>query len=338
MSSAPPTIAAMSTLAMVRTAESRGVATADLLAAAGLTRDGLEDPDARLPAPTVFALWQALRERTGDAELHLAAPESLPFGAYQVMDFLVASAATVGDGVRHFATFFALIANTVSLTIEADGPGGGQALCLVMASGAPVPPMYVDYIFAALVSRMRMRIQPRLEVARLELRRDEPPGAARYAAVFQAPVRFGAMRDRLCFSAGAWATPTATADEALARLMQDHARALARRHPGAPSSFLAEVQRAIAAVLSRHGGADEVARALNVSVRTLQRRLDDGGTTFRAEVDAVRQQLAEEYLADRRVGILEVAFLLGFRDQTAFNRAFRRWTGQAPGRWRRERR
>lgn len=336
---APGTIAATSTLAMVRTAEARGTETADLLAAAGVSREGLEDPDARLPAATVLALWQQLRQRTRDPALQLAAPASLPFGAYRVIDFVVAASATVGDGILRFARFFGLIADTVALTIERDGEGdaAGYVLRLAMADGTPVPPVYVDYVFSALVSRIRMRIRPGLRVARVELRQPEPPAAARYVESFAAPVRFGAPADRLCFTPEEWGAPTDTADVALVRLLEDHARMLAGRLGRAAPGFATEVQQAIAAVLPRGGGADEVARALNVSVRTLQRRLGDLGTTFRAQVDAVRGHLATEYLADRRVSVAEVAFMLGFQDQTAFNRAFRRWTGHAPGRWRRAR-
>src|SRR5690606_31476348 len=80
--------------------------------------------------------------------------------------------------------------------------------------------------------------------------------------------------------------------------------------------------------------AEDVARVLHISVRTLQRKLEDTGTTFRKMAEEIRAQLAEEYLADSSVGIAEVAFLLGFGDQSSFNRAFRRWTGETPGRWR----
>jgi hypothetical protein len=80
-----PTIATTSTLAMLRTVESRGFETRDLLAAAALDRATVEDPDARLPAGAVVALWNALRERSGDPVLQLAAPTTLPFGAYRVI-------------------------------------------------------------------------------------------------------------------------------------------------------------------------------------------------------------------------------------------------------------
>jgi len=73
-----------------------------------------------------------------------------------------------------------------------------------------------------------------------------------------------------------------------------------------------------------------------MSTRTLQRSLARAGTTFRTVLDHVRRSLAESYLADTSVSIPEVAFLLGFSDQSSFHHAFQRWTGHAPGRWRRQ--
>jgi AraC-like DNA-binding protein len=334
MPKAPPSIAATSTLAMVLTAEARGVPTADLLAEAGLTLEFLEDLDARIPGPTVLALWEALRERTADPTIQLAAPASLPFGAYRVIDFLVGASSSVGEGIRRFSRFFMLIADAVELCIDRDE--AGFSLSLARADGGAVPPVYVDYVFAALVTRMRMRIRPDLQVRALELRQPVPISATPYTELFRAPVRFGAPADRLCFSAEEWEAPTATADAALGRMLEEHARILAERLPHAPG-FTTDVRKTIVGTLPEGASADSVARALHMSVRTLQRRLVATGTTFREVADTVRIQLAEGYLVDRSVSIAEVAVLLGFSDQTSFHRAFRRWTGEPPGRWRRRR-
>jgi AraC-like DNA-binding protein len=335
MTKAPPSIAVTSTLAMVRTAEARGIQTADLLEAAGVTREFLENPDAHLPGPVVLGIWNGVRQRTADPALQLIAPTSLPFGAYRVIDYLVGASATVGDGIRRFARFFRLISDAISLGIDDDGEE--HCLCLVMADGGQVPPVYVDYVFAALVSRIRMKIRPSLQVRRVELRQAEPASTAPYGEVFRAPVRFGAVADRLCFSHEEWEAPLDSADAALARLLEEHARILAQRIPDTPTGFTAEVERTIASVIYDGGSAKDVARALNVSVRTLQRKLLPAGTTFREVSDAVRAQLAREYLSDPLVSIAEVACLLGFSDQASFNRAFRRWTSDSPGRWRRQR-
>jgi AraC-like DNA-binding protein len=331
MAKAPPSIAATSTLAMVRAAGARGVRTEDLLEDAGLTCESLEDPDARIPGPTVLAIWNALRHRTGDPTLQLSAPGSLPFGAYRVIDYLVAASATVGDGIGRFARFFGLVAEAVSLTMEETG--GEHRLCLLMSDGRPVPPVYVDYVFAALVSRIRMRIRTDLRVLRVEMRQSEPEASAAYTQLFRAPVHFDAAADRLCFSDAEWLAPTESADEALARILEDHARILAQRMPKTATGFRAEVQRAIVAALPEGRSAADVARTLHMSVRTLQRKLVANGTTFREVAEGVSGQLAAEYLADPSVSISEVAFLLGLSDQSSFHRAFRRWTGESPGRW-----
>lgn len=330
-----PSIAATSTLAMVRTAESRGVPTADLLELAGLSIASLEDPDFRIPATTVLALWDDLRRRADDPTLQLVAPVSLPFGGYRVIDYLVAASATVGDGVTRFARFFGLIADAVVLTVvEGHGEHG---LCLEMKHGGPVPPVYVDYVFAALVSRIRMRIRPDLAVCGVDLCRPEPPLVSAYEKAFGAAVHFDAPRDRLCFTDEEWGAPMASADEALARLMEEHARMLSERTAEAGPGFRSEVMEALAATLPEGGSTAAVARALHVSVRTLQRKLVASGTTFRELSDIVKSRLAQGYLADPNVSSAEVAFLLGFSDPSSFTRAFRRWTGRSPGRWRRRR-
>jgi AraC-like DNA-binding protein len=318
---------------MVRAAEARGFPTDDLLERLSLTRDTLEDADARIPGRTALTLWQALIERTGDPALQLAAPTELPFGAYRVIDYLVGASATVGEGIERFARFFRLIADAITLTVEGDRQG--SCLCFDMADGSPTPAVYVDYVFAALVGRIRMRIRPELRVHRVELCRPEPSDTAPYTNRFQAPVSFGADRDRLCFTAAEWASPIADADATLARILEEHALILASRLPSESSGFAATVQNSIMAALPEGAEEEDVARALHMSRRTLQRKLAQEGTSYRAVLDMVRRGLAESYLADSAVSIPEVAFMLGFSEQSSFHRAFQRWTGSPPGRWRR---
>jgi AraC-like DNA-binding protein len=75
---------------------------------------------------------------------------------------------------------------------------------------------------------------------------------------------------------------------------------------------------------------DDIARALGVGPRTLRRQLAEEGTTLREVLDAVRLELATIRLRGTRVSLAAIAFELGFSDQTAFSRAFRRWTGRSP--------
>ena len=80
----------------------------------------------------------------------------------------------------------------------------------------------------------------------------------------------------------------------------------------------------------------DLAQALQMSPRSLQRRLAEHGHSFQTLLNQTRQQLAEAYLRDDSVELAEVALLLGYSEQSAFTRAFRQWTGQAPLQWRRQ--
>jgi len=75
---------------------------------------------------------------------------------------------------------------------------------------------------------------------------------------------------------------------------------------------------------------EKVARDLGLSVRSLQRRLAEAGTSFRDLLDTSRQEMALSYIREPEIELAEIAFLLGFSDQSAFSRAFKRWTGNTP--------
>jgi AraC-like DNA-binding protein len=79
---------------------------------------------------------------------------------------------------------------------------------------------------------------------------------------------------------------------------------------------------------------EDVAELLNMSARTLQRKLGDCGVTYREILDETRRVLALAYLSAPRHSVSEVTYLLGFSAGSSFTRAFRRWTGQSPSGWR----
>ncbi|HEX5629844.1 MAG TPA: AraC family transcriptional regulator, partial [Usitatibacteraceae bacterium] len=87
-------------------------------------------------------------------------------------------------------------------------------------------------------------------------------------------------------------------------------------------------------LLHGKGSGDDVAQALAIHRRTLNRRLNAEGTTFQKVLDTVRFAAAKEMLEDSRVPIPEIATALGYADYVSFTRAFKRWTGNTPGAWR----
>lgn len=127
--------------------------------------------------------------------------------------------------------------------------------------------------------------------------------------------------------------PVASADAALRRLIATHID-LARHDSSV--SLLDRVNRAIRTLLpSGRCTLPAIADHLGTAPRSLQRDLQRCGTSFRAQQELQQRQFAEHLLANPRLPLLRVATLTGFAEQSTFNRAFTRWTGEPPGRWRR---
>lgn len=157
-----------------------------------------------------------------------------------------------------------------------------------------------------------------------------PADTGPYEAFFGCPVRFGQPESLIRHDAQALDLPLKSPDPALIALLEQHADGLLARLPQ-PREGVEQVRKAIARVL-RQGEPqmDRISRQLGWSPRTLQRRLQEAGTSFRAELNLVRHELALSYLRDPHLQIVDVALLLGYSEHSAFTRAFKEWTGQTP--------
>ena len=130
------------------------------------------------------------------------------------------------------------------------------------------------------------------------------------------------------------ALPLARADAQLGELLRGLAEDALKKRTVAESP-LDNVRRILAEELQRGvPSLDVVASRLATSERTLRRRLEGEGTTFRALLDETRAELARVYVADARMPLAEVAFMLGFSEPSAFHRAFKRWTKTTPAAFR----
>jgi AraC-like DNA-binding protein len=301
---------------MVNAALTLGVEVNEILEAEGVSWGTLNDPDARIPHPTVVRIWDRLARDSGEPGLPLRAPSLLPHGAYRVLDYLAVATPTLGQWIELFARHFRLVNNGVDLQVkEADGR---HYLEMRMSHGGAVEPLYVDYTFAAILERTRLRAHPDWNPAFVELRRAAPSDTEPYDSVFRSPVAFHAKSDRLWCSPEDWKAHSGEADVPLSLLLEDHARLLGDAIP-TQVSFVATVRRSITAFLQSGAPAEQVAKQLGVSMRTLQRHLTDRGTTYSAVLDGVREDLARSYLGTSDVAICEVAFLLGFSEQRSFH-------------------
>jgi len=197
----------------------------------------------------------------------------------------------------------------------------------------------VDSVLAGILTFVSWLAHERLPVHEFGLPYPEPEPAIRaaHAQVFGPTIVYGVPAAYGRFDAALLDRPVPNADGSMLKVLQRHADELlaARLRATSEPRIVTDVRREVAAQLANdRARVDDVAAALALSTRTLQRKLAEAGTNFQAVHDAARQALAEELLRDSRLNLTDVAFMLGYREQSSFNRACREWFGSTPARTR----
>jgi AraC-like DNA-binding protein len=324
----------VSSRAVVDACDAMGMDTGALLAAAGLTRAQVSDPDARIPVEKMSALWREAYALAGDPDLALHAVERLPFGAYAVIDFLARTSASIGGALERVSRYFPLINNVVELPIEIAGDHARLDMVDRRGPGR-LPRAYLEYTLAAVVLRTRIAAGIEFPLVRIEFACEPPAAHREHVRIFGCPVHFDAERSGFVIDRRVWDTPLQRGDSGLAAVLERHAQMLMTQLPRVSS----DIERVRAAIRDQLQGGDPsldtVARKLATSRRSLQRRLADEDLTYAQVLDDVRSTMARAYLGQRELSVAEVAYLLGFSEQSSFTRAFKRWTGVSPVEFRR---
>jgi AraC-like DNA-binding protein len=329
-----PTVAAPVVHALLARAAAAGIDAAALVARLGLPPVG-RDPDARVPATVARALWEELPAACGDPAFGLNLAAAVPDAALGVVAYLVLHAPTLGQGFAAAVRHAGLLQDVAVCSVE---PGAGPGARLFAQTPHPrglVPPRHaVEFAFARVVHMARRSTGHPVRPTAVRFAFARPADTRPHEALFRAPLTFDHPRNELELDAATLRLPQREADPWLRDLIERHARALGERLRPAgefAARVSAELNRAIQA-----GAIDlaSVAQALSIGERTLQRRLTGEGVSFRALVDEARRHLACQYLAVG-MNLADIALVLGFSEQAAFQRAFVRWTGTTPGQFRR---
>jgi AraC-like DNA-binding protein len=334
---AEPTVAVQVFKALVAGAAARGLPPGPIMARAGLSPSALDDVDGRVPATVVRTLWEELPTACNDDWFGLDLAASVPDAALGVVAYLVLHAPTLGQGFVASVRYARLLQDVAACFVE-PAAGGGLRFVQEPPARGPRPPRHaVEFAFARAVLMARRSTGIEVTPRRVRLAFARPAVIARYAALFGQRVHFDCARNELELDARTLALRQRDADPWLRELVEARARALLDRF-GSPSRFAARVAGAVGLALQRGTDTDltSAARALAIGTRTLQRRLAAEGRSFRSVADEARRELAKQYLADRDQSLSQIALLLGFSEQAAFQRAFVRWTGVTPGRYRRD--
>ena len=323
--------AAREAIAMLR---KHNIATAPLLLRAGLSEHGLARADEGNGLPLrVSAIGQCkfleyAAEAMNDSAfgLHLAGQiDPRDVGMF----FYAGSAARdLGESLELFSRYcrivnegFRLIQRSADTAIEFEFVG---------------LPRYasrhnMEFVLASMGTTLRTITGRKVAPTKVAFAHNRNSDVREFERFFGCRVEFGAPNTAFRISEDALSLPLITADPKLLRVLRPYCDAAATERKVETGTLRSAVEAEVEKLLpDGKAKADNVAKALALSLRTLARRLAEEGTTYGEVVDELRKSLATQYLRDPGMSLGQIAWLLGYEGSTSFNHAFKRWTGRSP--------
>ena len=314
-----------------RAVERAGISPAALLRQARLPATLHVSGDAWVTTTQYFSLWRALEELSGNPAIGLTMTVETDTSLHPPATMSAFFARDFRDGLARLARFKRLCTPEELSLIEKDGEVQ-LAVDWVHAVGQE-PDSAADVTFAAILELGRRGTGHHIVPIRVEMTRSGPLTQA-HTDYFGAPIVFNAARNALILDAGDLDLPFAGHNpELLAILTPALSNALDEIE--AQSSLPEQVKIVLKRRLpSGKPELSDIAEAMGLSQRTLQRRIAEAGTSFRQLLEASRRELGRDMLVNGISATDEIAFLLGYQDTSSFYRAFHEWEGVTPGQWR----
>ena len=321
-----PTISIKATLAGFA---ELGLDTAVLLAPTGLTPDDLQDPFASVPNDCFAQIWMTAFQQMPDPTLPTKAGFAVPFSEFGLLDHLVETAVSPGEGLHILNLFLWLVSINMSLRFTHDFGDW-----IWVENNPPDPASFISeqWTLAIIVQRWRNHMDG-FDIEELHLSQAANGEEKRFSELWGVPVRMGQKQTGAKLKAGIWNQPNKTANPLLQQTLRTVAeQAQIKQFEEAPLIYAIRT-RLPEAIEQGEFSADDFAAELILSKRTLQRKLSAHNITFKELLDLYRQERAMLMLQNGEREMSQIAYALGYNEQSSFNRAFKRWTGKTPTGW-----
>jgi AraC-like DNA-binding protein len=303
-----------------------------LLRGIGLDAKLLEDADARLPLHTIAALVRAVVANAPGPNFALRAGAARTARDGGLIGYAMLHSATLRDALNRLARYGRIMGDHNRIEVDEAG-----STATITFQGHPVLEAiheFTELAVAWIVSAVREITARDLVPRELRFPYPEPAIAAEMRALFRCSLQFESPHVAIVLNRADLDLPIVASDPTLAGYLDQLANN-AVKALGDDGSTTGRLRQVLWSRLS--DGAPTLAAAataMAVSPRTLQRRLHEEGETFASALSKLRHDLAVRLLEDRTLAMYEVGFLLGYAEPTAFHRAFRRWRGMSPRRFR----
>jgi AraC-like DNA-binding protein len=306
-----------------------------LLMRCNIAHERIVTGDEAVPHAAVIKLFELTAEelRCPDFGLRLARRQDVDIlGPLAVIgrNSATVRAATVGIATHMYAYAPALI---VTLAPDWDRPRERMAFN-VAVPGVPNRRQVMDLTLGVADGVLRMLCGPTYRAQQVHLRHFPTQDTVRYREYFQCPISFGQPEYALVVRKEDLDRPVDRGDPTLRAMAEAYVKGIADLHP---LDLIGQVRALIQRLLPLgHATLAVVSEHLGIQERTMQRRLSEHSRTFDDLLEEARRDLAEHLLADANMPLAQVARMLGYSEQSSFNRAFGRWFGASPLKRRRE--
>jgi AraC-like DNA-binding protein len=314
-----------------RLLEHRGIDANALFTECGIDRELLLNPANRIPHHQIGKVWQRAGEITNDPSLGLDAAEVIFPGMYHTLSAAIYAAPNILTMLEYLSRYRRIFHPLSRMELQRDGR------CFRFHWGPKEP--YVSHfgaeaVVAAFIGLCRQLGGADFAPSEIHIKRQLNPSAQRrYKAFYRAPLYCSQPENTLVFAPGPLEKPLLTSNSVIEKLSVQATR-----------EYIATLDeedicntvycKIIEALPARAYGEEMIAQDLHLSVRTMQRRLKDAGTSYDRLLQDTRRELALNYIRNQDLSLQEISYLVGFTKPTNFTRAFKRWTGQTPGAYR----
>ena len=307
--------------------DSEGIDPAPLYKKAGINPQLLSNPNARISVQCVDKLWQQAADVIQDPCFSVKMAEFWHPSQIGALGYAWLASSSLRRAINRAVRYIHVVTEDLNLEV-ADTPAGLKVTVDLEGSVFTLP-QHHDLILTILMHMCRFNFGEELLATEIKLAHPEPDCSSKIIDYFRTDIEFDAEQSSLSIA-------RADADKALASANKQ----IALMHDEMLMKYLFEikkgdiVQQVKSIILDNlpDGQVTDklVANELNLSERSMQRRLKEHQTTFRYLLDNVREMVAKQYIENPMNRMSDIAFLLGFSEQSAFSRAFKKWTGKSP--------
>ncbi len=305
---------------------------------AGLHQNVLDDENGRIKGEQFQSLIKALWRQADDPLMGLHSARYVQPGSYSVLGYIVMSCATIGEAIDRIPAFEKLVGDMGVTSIRLQ-PSVCELDWHCAYEDSEVRLQMIDNVLASWTNYARWLANTNTAAQAILLERPDPGEAIaeEYRTFFQCPVQFDTACNRIVLNRSLLDIPLRQPDKLLLKTLENHAQDQLSAIAEDTTLFSIRVADAIRRQLTMGSVRKElIAAELNMTARTLQRKLEKEGYRYQELLDQVRMQRAKELLEQTHWGIQDIAINLGFSDNSAFHRRFKTWTGMTPGQFRQQ--